>query len=286
MGTDLVTDADILQAVGIAAANSIVFIKQYGEIRTCTSAMRAMIMANFTNVFVLMHVLGDKHSPPCDLAAFHVTARQKDDPAWYFVTASTLATPSETTFHGDYFQLRFLKALAEPLYAAYCGGRLGALICTKHPYDWAMSVLRYRHWPLPMIDGSWEEDAAVEFFRSACRQFSARYRAWLDATFPMTGTVVVRGEDLRRDPIRVLETCEHTFGLKRATGSLSAIDYEVGPVFWDNMPREAVAVPVPAEKTPHGGCLTARVRRVIDDHIDWETMSRLGYERFASTREA
>jgi hypothetical protein len=42
---------------------------------------------------------------------------------------------------------------------------------------------RYRHWPAPLAEGSWQEDAAAEFFTSACRQFSSHHAAWLDCTF-------------------------------------------------------------------------------------------------------
>jgi Sulfotransferase family len=40
------------------------FIKQYGEKRTGTNVLRALLYSHFRDVTVLMHVLGDKHSPP------------------------------------------------------------------------------------------------------------------------------------------------------------------------------------------------------------------------------
>ncbi|HEX3961172.1 MAG TPA: sulfotransferase [Trebonia sp.] len=42
----------------------IAFIKQYGEKRTGTNVLRALLHAHYRDVTVLMHVLGDKHSPP------------------------------------------------------------------------------------------------------------------------------------------------------------------------------------------------------------------------------
>jgi hypothetical protein len=45
------------------------YLKQYGERRTGTNALRALIAANYADVAVLMHILGDKHSPPADLDA-------------------------------------------------------------------------------------------------------------------------------------------------------------------------------------------------------------------------
>jgi hypothetical protein len=43
------------------------FIKQYGEKRTGTNVLRALLHAHYRDITVLMHVLGDKHSPPSPL---------------------------------------------------------------------------------------------------------------------------------------------------------------------------------------------------------------------------
>ena len=45
------------------------FIKQYGEKRTGTNVLRALLHAHYRDVTVLMHMLGDKHSPPGPLVA-------------------------------------------------------------------------------------------------------------------------------------------------------------------------------------------------------------------------
>jgi hypothetical protein len=41
-----------------------IFIKQYGEMRTGTNLLRLCLQETFDDAVVFMHVLGDKHSPP------------------------------------------------------------------------------------------------------------------------------------------------------------------------------------------------------------------------------
>jgi hypothetical protein len=77
------------------------FLKQYGERRTGTNALRALIAANFPNVVVLMHLLGNKHSPPVALDALWHEVQGSDDAAFELVSRATFDAPSLTTVRND-----------------------------------------------------------------------------------------------------------------------------------------------------------------------------------------
>ena len=116
-----------------------VFLKQYGERRTGTNYLRALLLANCPGTVPLMHVLGDKHSPPVALDEYWQKARMRPDAAFEFVKATTFASPAESTHPQDTAQLQHMRRLAEPLAQSVADGRLGFLISVKHPYPWAAS---------------------------------------------------------------------------------------------------------------------------------------------------
>jgi len=119
-----------------------VFLKQYGERRTGTNYLRALLFANYGNVVPFMHVLGDKHAPPVDFAAHWEKTRTTPEPAWNFLTSATWAAPSETTDANDPGQLKHLREAAGMMTDAFDPSRLGFLISVKHPYSWAASLAR------------------------------------------------------------------------------------------------------------------------------------------------
>ena len=95
-----------------------VFLKQYGEKRTGTNYLRALLNANYANAKILMHVLGDKHSPPVNLRAIRAATLTALNPAEAFVWAATLAAPSETTVSDCLRQQEYVLNLSESLAAA------------------------------------------------------------------------------------------------------------------------------------------------------------------------
>jgi hypothetical protein len=272
------SDEELRAAIGISHPSQTTFIKQYGEIRTGTSAARALIMRNFRDVFVLMHILGDKHSPPVNLEALRRKCESTEEVAWQIVATSTYEAPSETTRHGDYIQYRVLRAISVPLHAALQEHRVGMLICAKHPYAWASSILTYRHWPPLLEPRSWAERAAADYLATACQRSSRSYKLWLDQALT-THAVVIRSEDLRERPLEVLARCATVFALTHThVEPPSLIDLDVGPVVWDHVhPESGIA--------RHGGLakrpsvrLTERLYDAVEANTDWVTMSCLGYE--------
>jgi hypothetical protein len=93
------------------------FIKQYGIERTGTNVLRALLEGYVGDVVVLMHVLGDKHSPPVDLRAVLGAVEGRPDAGTAFVTAATQAAPASTTdVPEDARQVGYLRTLACDLY--------------------------------------------------------------------------------------------------------------------------------------------------------------------------
>ena len=121
------------------ARHTMQFVKQYGERRTATNYLRALLLANYPSVMPLMHVLGDKHSEPVELDVYLREARRATDPDWEFVRSATMAVPAESTRAGDSVQVEYLKNIAPSVARGAREGTIGFAISARHPYAWAPS---------------------------------------------------------------------------------------------------------------------------------------------------
>src|SRR5215213_514628 len=128
------------------------FLKQYGARRTGTNYLRALIRFNYPagGVVPLMHILGDKHSPPPPFGELWRRAQADDDPAFSFVMGATSASPAANPSPADPRQQHAVRGIAAPLARAYGEGALGFLVSIKDPYAWVVSIARYERW----TDGS------------------------------------------------------------------------------------------------------------------------------------
>jgi hypothetical protein len=261
----------------------LVYLKQYGERRTGTNFLRAILLENHPSAYPLMHVLGDKHSPPVDLAAELEKTRNLPSADFEFVTHATLANPAKTTSSEQTDQQTHVRRLAHSLAACAREGRLGYLISTKHPYPWAASLARFRKWTRE-IDGrrqmSPEHAADLE---EACRMFNLRHRAWLELHEANAAhSVIVRHEDLLEKPAAIVAGIERRFGLWRLPGKLKIPQKTVAPTTWDQN------APWLDEKAFDRKLYTARqyedqlspdLWAIVTDTIDWDLMGRYGYEK-------
>lgn len=281
---DVLHDTEIsrLASVGIRSLNSTTYIKQYGERRTCTNALRAMLMQTFADTFVLMHILGDKHSAPVDLLALYDKCRTSEDPSWEFVTFSTFVRPSQSTTQGAFSQLRFVRAICGSVTAAFHEGRFGIIVCTKHPYAWAQSLLRYLRWP-SIVAGSWEERVAVDFLETSCVESSIKHRAWLELYQRFsTRSMIVKSELLRDTPLVVLQQAMSVFKLRPlALDQFSVPTLPALPTPWD-YDRIRFGSKDGSDHTSHELALTPRLYDVVRNKIDWSTMQQFGYDRDCS----
>jgi hypothetical protein len=252
------------------------FLKQYGERRTGTNALRALVTANLPDIIVLMHILGDKHSPPQPLDDLWRDARQSDDPAWELVSRATFGAPSLTTVPGDRRQIAELRRCAAPLAAAWESGALGWLISIRNPYAWALSLARYLGWASRRVF----PDGRIEDLRTACRRFNENYAAWLallDAD--PRRTVLVRHEDLVGDPEGIVRDIGTRFG-RQPRAAFEAVDRIVEPALWDGMEMPMRLLPYDRDHyagDEHVRALPQLHRDVVTQTIDWNLLGRLGY---------
>jgi hypothetical protein len=258
------------------------FLKQYGERRTGTNALRALIAANFPNVVVLMHLLGDKHSPPVALDALWREVQWRDDAAFELVSRATFDAPSLTTVRNDRRQLAEVRRWAAPVAEAHANGTLGWVISIRDPYAWALSVARFLGWATRRV----LPDGRADDVRAACARFNESYAAWL--ALAESRTLVVRHEDLVRDPEAVVRTLAQKFGCERAP-EFVAVDRVVEPAIWDGMAMPTQMLPYDREHYAgegHVSGLPALHRDVVTETIDWELVRPFGYAPRDSARLA
>jgi hypothetical protein len=261
------------------------FLKQYGERRTGTNYLRTLLLANFSNVVPLMHVLGDKHSPPVDIGAYWRSHCHLPDADWQFVRAATFAAPAESTRAHDVIQERYLRAVAAPVARAVTSGRVGYVISVKEPAAWAASLAKYSGW-LAWIDG--RRQMAPRFapeLKAACVQFNANYRAWL-ALHERSGgrSVVIRHEDLLDRATDVLADLAERFSLERTFDEWKFPAGAALPADWDHSDPVMYGRQFDAgfyRRREYVAVLSEPLWAIVRATIDWDLAATLGYRRSA-----
>ena len=257
------------------------FLKQYGERRTGTNYLRALLFSNCAGVIPLMHILGDKHSAPVDLDECWQKASGLPDVAWEFVRTATFASPAESTRADDAEQLAHMRNMAESLANSVASGQLGFLISVKHPYAWAASFARYSGWMITIDDELRMQIGLQSALELACGQFNERHRAWLDhwSRFP-SRTAIVKYEDLLSDTAMVLSMLVAKFGLQRSTDECALITGTVGAVDWDNCPLLISEHPFDTSfyyERRFVDQLSPELWEVVRRTIDWGIAREFGY---------
>jgi hypothetical protein len=258
-------------------------IKQYGARRTGSSYIRAMIAANYSEVLPLIHILGDKHSPPVDLDHFLRTSVAAPDPDWEFVRAATLAAPAESTRPHDERQIACLRRTAARVADSVRRGTLGFAISCKNPYAWAASLARHSGWTVWSPTGRRVKTSCSERLAAACREYNRNYRAWLDlhARFP-SRSILIRHEDLVEDARGVLENMERLFGFARLHPELRLIAENSEAVDWDDSGPALRKTRFNASfyrERRYMKQLSASLRETVEENIDWPVASALGYTK-------
>ena len=110
-----------------------------------------------------------------------------------------------------------------------------------------------------------------------------RHRAWLDLHERNEArSAVIRHEDLLENPSRVIASLEGQFGLWRLPGKLQIPHKTVAPTNWD---QDAPWI----DKKPfdrslytarqYEDQLTSELWNIVTTTIDWNLMSRFGYDK-------
>jgi hypothetical protein len=250
------------------------FIKQYGEKRTGTNLLRALLVTHFSDVCVLMHVLGGKHLPPAPFTAIHERVRESGAAIGEFTIRSTLARPADTIRADDASRSSFISALSAPVAESFQRGELFFLISIKHPYSWFSSVRRFA-----LLD----EFSPAPTAREACRRFNRNYRSWIALRSEFGQRVaVVRFEDLLADPDSTLMALARRFRLHQQAATPVTLPAEiVVPTRWDHMTtRTADGVRFcPERYVPdrYAEKLGAAELRELSSGIDWDLIAEFGY---------
>ena len=252
------------------------YLKQYGERRTGTNALRALIAANCEDTVVLMHILGDKHSAPVDLDALWREVQDGEDAQWQFIQRATHQSLSLTTNVNDVQQATEMRRHAAALATAFASGAFGYIVSIRNPYAWAVSISRFLRWP---------PAEATERLREECVRFNEHYRAWLELFgSPRRPALLVRHEDLLCDAEAVLDRVSNTFAVPRLP--YQPIDCIARPVHWDDRPAPVSRQVFDRERylrDEHLRVLNAEQRQVVTETMDWEMLRGFGYEPMGSS---
>jgi hypothetical protein len=274
-----------------------IFLKQFGERRTGTNYLRYLLVENFTNVVVLMHVLGDKHSVPAPL--FPPDTRTPEA-AYQWVHALTTSVRAESTVAGDGGQQEYLRSIAVPLLEAVRERKLGFVLNVKDPYAWGASLSKYLHLlprGLPRARPAapflrprfrnWmrklEEARASKHLSAACRASNRKHRAWLEhhQRFSSRSTIV-KFEDLLAHPAAILDDIKSKHGLEQGARRVENIAREVFSADWDHMDIPLLDRDFDAEyfrERRYLQSLTPAMLDTVTRSIDWGLMSSFGYQR-------
>lgn len=245
------------------------FVKQYGAEASGTNALRAALHG-VPGVVVLMHVLGDKHSPPTRLVLGEAVDWSR--PAATLVREATVERPALSTDLADPGQAAYVDAVAEPLVAALRSRALRIAVSVRDPYGWAAAIMRRAAWPR-WADGSLTPSAR-RALETACRRASDAYRSWFDLVDARPAlSAVVRHEDLVAGRADVERLASYGAPVRPPPGlALSA--------HWDDVPPRVHHVrfddPV-LRRRRRTDELDSDLRSVVARAIDWEVFGRAGY---------
>lgn len=258
-------------------------VKQYGEMRTGTNALRLLLATTFPTAEVLMHTLGDKHSGPVDLRQLReqLARGSRADHVVALDEATFVDRPAATTRLDDARQRRYVAEREDLLSRALVTRTLAIAISVRDPFSWICSLATMRGWmTFPSTQHFRGRPASSEIgslVADACRAANSRYRAWLavarTASLP---TVVVMLESLvSRQQTVVDEFC--------ALLGIPAVDSDrtIGralPTHWDHEPTRAHRVPVTTQDL-YRRRLPEAIHDVVSSEIDWELFGQLGYDK-------
>lgn len=255
-------------------------IKQYGEIRTGTNYLRALIQRNCPDIHVLSYILGGKHAPPVPFDALWEQSQQAEgDAAFNFVSTATYSQRGGASHPRDLTQLEELQKRAPHIARAFASGSLGFLVTIKDPYAWIVSAARFNGW----IRGDEQlQEWSMELMRDACLGYNRNYRKWLVFVQVQQPRVrLVRYEDLLADPEKELTEIVAQFGWQ-LSGRFEPVTNVIEPTTWDHLPVNEAQEKFQPEFYTNGEYLQRLPDKQMDligQLIDWEMLKDTGYAR-------
>lgn len=250
------------------------FIKQYGEKRTGTNYLRALLADACPQAMVLMHILGDKHdAPPEALLAENGVLHPWD---------LTIRHPSATTFVHDERQQHFTGELADALTEALRRREVLFCVSIKNPYAWAFSMLK-QHGAADTRGLKPQRLRLLEtVLASECREYNRKYAAWQTLAQRMPRqTVVIRYESLLDRPADIIADICHRLQLPFRREDVRPVRNIVLPAYWDYAPSQTHHEPFDGDFYRLGRYLNKihpRLAAVVSGEIDWALMADYGYQ--------
>ena len=251
------------------------FLKQYGERRTGTNYLRYLLQANYADTVVLMHILGDKHSPPQPFDDLWQATRDTPEPDVAFVERATRAVSRNS---GDR-ERADVRRIAAEVAEAWQRGAIGTLISIKDPYAWVLSMARYEQWrPLGPLQ---DEERLV----TACRTFNEKYAAWLQwaRTNPSS---IIRYEDLLARPEQTAVGIAVRFSLRRTSPAFVNTTARMARQIIDADAIETLREPFDPRWYINRAYLRSVpgvMREIVTKTIAWNQLGPLGYEPLPAT---
>ena len=237
---------------------------------------------------VLMHVLGDKHSPPVDLSEVLDAVRRHPQPALAFITSASRLAPAQRRRRPRRASAGASRGDGRRGVRRGTSGRLRVVVSIRDPYDSAHTVFMDRRAGGRCSPGGRPAGPTV---RGMCKRFNLSYRAWLALVDgSRQGASVVRVEDLG-DPLdallsRLARELDLPYpahvpvaaGTARPGGDARRqpiLQRRLGATRWDDAPIavDAELEERPAEREPLPDLLAA----VVTDRIDWSLIKRFDY---------
>lgn len=255
-------------------------IKQYGEIRTGTNYLRALIQRNYPDIHVLSYILGGKHAPPVPFDTLWQEAQQAEsDIAFNFVSTATYSHRGGASHPGDLTQREELIRRAPHIARDYASGSLGFLVSIKDPYAWVVSAARFNGW----IRGDEQlSDWSMDMMQNACLGYNRNCRVWIALVKAQQPKArLVRYEDLLADPEKEMTEIAAQFGWQLSS-RFEPVTAVIEPTQWDHLPVNEAAErfrPDYYSDKEYLQQLPDKQMQLIGDLIDWGLLRDLGYAR-------
>lgn len=257
------------------------FIKQYGEKRTGTNYLRALLNAACPGAKVLMHVLGDKHEAPPEALLAEVGSLSP----WEL----TLRHASATTHSANADQEAYTEELKGSLEAALRRRELLFSISVKNPYAWAYSILKQhgaadsRQLPAQRLR------LLQTVLGSALHEFNRKYAAWRQLEEHWPGrSIIVRYETLLDQPEDVIAGICGKLALPFDASKAQPMEKIVLPAHWDFFPPQTHHENFDADFYRSGrylGKMHASLAEIVDQQTDWPMMAAYGYRNLSTYQQ-
>jgi hypothetical protein len=254
------------------------FVKQYGLERTGTNAARTLLETYVPGTTVLMHVLGDKHSPPVDLPEVLRFAEDTSDPALTLLVLASDLAPAETTrLHDSPRQRAYLEAIAPDVYEQVRSGCLRVVVSVREPCSWIEATLRWRS-QIPAYRRA-APSRIAPLVAAMCDEYNDVNRAWSKLKAMHPSFAVVRHEELAGDLDALAARLVRELSLPDRPLEGARLPHTVGEADWD-----CDATPLSIEldssrrhRDEQTSPLAPALVEMIAQRIDWQLASRWGY---------